>query len=66
MQAKYFLGEVGAASRMKIVVNMTMGSMLAAFAEGMALAEACDLPVQDLLSIVDQVTLRGRNGYVDE
>ena len=49
------MGTVGAASRMKIVVNMTMGAMLAAFSEGMALAEACDLPVGDLLAILDQV-----------
>lgn len=44
---------------MKIVVNMTMGAMLAAFSEGMALAEACDLPVGDLLAILDQVRREG-------
>lgn len=45
---------------MKIVVNMTMGAMLAAFSEGMALAEACDLPVGDLLAILDQVYINAR------
>lgn len=54
-KADYFLGAVGAASRMKIIVNMTMGSMLACFAEGLGLAEASDLPVDTLLAILDQV-----------
>jgi len=52
-KARYFLGTVGAASRMKIVVNMTMGGMLACFAEGLGLAEAADLPLDDLLAILD-------------
>lgn len=30
-KSRYFLGDVGAASRMKIVVNMIMGGMLACF-----------------------------------
>ena len=31
-----------------------MGTMLAAYAEGIGLAQACDLPVEDLLAIIDQ------------
>ena len=53
-KAKYFLGAVGAASRMKIVVNMVMGGMLACFAEGLGLAQAADLPLEDLLAILGQ------------
>ena len=35
----FFLGEVGQAARMKLVVNMIMGGMMAAFCEGMALGQ---------------------------
>jgi glyoxylate/succinic semialdehyde reductase len=34
-----YLGAVGAGARMKLVVNMIMGTMMGAFSEGMALAE---------------------------
>ena len=33
-KASFFLGEVGAGAKMKLVVNMVMGSMMAAFSEG--------------------------------
>jgi glyoxylate/succinic semialdehyde reductase len=38
-KAKFFLGDVGAGANMKLVVNMVMGSMMAAFAEGLVLAD---------------------------
>jgi glyoxylate/succinic semialdehyde reductase len=38
-KASFFLGEVGAGANMKLVVNMIMGSMMVAFAEGLTLAE---------------------------
>ena len=44
-----FLGEVGAGARMKLVVNMVMGSMLAAYSEGFALAEAAGLNLDDVM-----------------
>ena len=47
-KAKFFLGDVGAGAHMKLVVNMVMGSMMAAFAEGLVLA--------------DQVGDKGRRG----
>lgn len=54
-KATYYFGpEVGAASKMKIIVNMIMGVQLNALAEGVALTEACGLPVKDLLSIIEQ------------
>lgn len=37
-KASFFLGEVGAGTRMKLVVNMIMGSMLASLGEGLNLA----------------------------
>mmetsp|Transcript_23594 Transcript_23594/g.76744 ORF Transcript_23594/g.76744 Transcript_23594/m.76744 type:complete len:290 (-) Transcript_23594:120-989(-) len=48
-----FLGEVGAGARMKLVVNMVMGSMMGAFSEGMALCEKASLSQQDLLDVLD-------------
>ena len=48
-----FLGKTGAGARMKLVVNMVMGSMMNAFAEGMALSEAAGLSNGDLLDVLD-------------
>jgi len=48
----YHLGETGAGARMKLVVNMVMGSMMGAFAEGMALAEGAGLKQEDLLDVL--------------
>lgn len=49
----YFLGDVGAGAKMKLVVNMVMGSMMTAFCEGLALADKSDLSQSDLLEILD-------------
>lgn len=48
----HFLGDVGAGTRMKLVVNSIMGAMLAALAEGVALTEATGLDVDDLLEVL--------------
>jgi glyoxylate/succinic semialdehyde reductase len=45
------LGAVGAGARMKLVVNMTMGAMMAAFCEGMSLADKSGLRQEDLLEV---------------
>ena len=50
-KAKFFLGPVGAGSRMKLVVNMIMGAMTGAFAEGLALCDATDLSSNALLQV---------------
>jgi len=50
----YFGVEVGKGSKMKIVVNMVMGVQLNAVAEGVALAEACDLSVGSFLEVLGQ------------
>ena len=38
-KAHFFLGDVGQGAKMKLVVNMIMGSMMTAFAEGLTLSE---------------------------
>lgn len=49
----FFLGsEVGAGAKMKLVINMVMGSMMASFAEGMALADISGLQQKDLLEAI--------------
>eukprot|EP00878_Enallax_costatus_P007206 GHUV01007550.1.p1 GENE.GHUV01007550.1~~GHUV01007550.1.p1 ORF type:complete len:380 (+),score=82.87 GHUV01007550.1:261-1400(+) len=51
-KAKFYLGEVGAGANMKLVVNAIMGTMMAAFAEGMSLAQEMGLEQQDLIDVV--------------
>lgn len=51
-KAKFYLGEVGAGAKMKLVVNMVMGSTMAAFAEGMVLADKSGLKSEDLLEVL--------------
>lgn len=51
-KAKFFLGEVGSGAHMKLVVNMVMGSMMVAFAEGLSLAEKSGLKQQDVIDII--------------
>eukprot|EP01038_Epipyxis_sp_PR26KG_P014445 gene14445-19384_t len=53
-KAKYLFGPVGQGSRVKLVVNMIMGTMMGAFAEGMALGKASDIPLDLLLQVLDQ------------
>ncbi|CAA7402918.1 unnamed protein product [Spirodela intermedia] len=43
VQSKFYLGEVGNGASMKLVVNMIMGSMMAAFSEGLLLGEKIGL-----------------------
>ena len=51
-KASFFLGEVGAGAKMKLIVNSVMGSMMASFAEGLALTEKAALDQETLLKIV--------------
>lgn len=53
-KASVFCGEeVGTATRMKLVVNMVMGTQLAAIAEGMGLADELGLDGADLQSVLE-------------
>uniref|UniRef100_A0A2P2MID9 Glyoxylate/succinic semialdehyde reductase 1 n=1 Tax=Rhizophora mucronata TaxID=61149 RepID=A0A2P2MID9_RHIMU len=49
----FFLGEVGNGAKMKLVVNMIMGSMMNAFSEGLVLAERSGLDPYNLLEVLD-------------
>lgn len=49
----FFLGQVGNGAKMKLVVNMTMGSMMNAFSEGLVLADKSGLAPQTLLDVLD-------------
>ena len=52
-KAKFHFGAVGAGTRMKLVVNMLMGSMMCAFGEGLALCEASGLDRAQLLQVLE-------------
>jgi len=52
-KASFLLGPVGQGTRMKLVVNMIMGSMMGAFAEGISLCESTGLPAEELLKVLD-------------
>ncbi|MFT3736868.1 MAG: NAD(P)-dependent oxidoreductase [Rhodocyclaceae bacterium] len=47
------LGEVGQGARMKLVVNMIMGSMLTAFSEGLSLGMKGNLDGAQILEVLD-------------
>ncbi|XAR58809.1 hypothetical protein NMG60_11014357 [Bertholletia excelsa] len=48
-----FLGLVGNGAKMKLVVNMILGSMMNAFSEGLTLADKSGLNPQTLLDVLD-------------
>ena len=56
-KAKFFLGPVGAGTKMKLCVNMTMGSMLAAYGEGLSLATSSGLDSKQLLEVPSTAAL---------
>jgi len=47
-----YLGETGNGAAMKLVVNMVMGEMMVALAEGLALADKAGLSAGDLLDVL--------------
>ncbi|XP_062144675.1 glyoxylate/succinic semialdehyde reductase 1 [Alnus glutinosa] len=49
----FFLGQVGNGAKMKLVVNMIMGSMMNAFSEGLVLAGESGLDPYTLLDVLD-------------
>jgi len=49
---RLYLGTVGRAARMKLVVNMIMGGMMTSFCEGLALGDKGGLSRQDLLDVL--------------
>lgn len=53
-KASHYLGEIGAGTRMKLAVNMCMGSMLAAMSESVHLAQQTGLNGDQLVEILGQ------------
>mmetsp|Transcript_42197 Transcript_42197/g.82801 ORF Transcript_42197/g.82801 Transcript_42197/m.82801 type:complete len:310 (+) Transcript_42197:85-1014(+) len=54
-KASHFLNEaVGHGTRAKLVVNSLMGTMMAAYSEGLALSEAVGLPAEKMVEIIGQ------------
>jgi len=51
-KASFYLGEVGMGAKMKLVVNMIMGSMMVAFAEGLSLASKSGLEEKDVVEVL--------------
>lgn len=52
-KAAFLFGPVGKGNQMKLIVNMTMGTVMTSFAEGLALCEATDLPTNELLEVLN-------------
>ena len=50
----FFSDKVGAGTRAKLVVNSLMGTMLAAFGEGLALAESVGLDPNTMVEVIGQ------------
>jgi 2-hydroxy-3-oxopropionate reductase len=48
-----YLGETGNGARMKLVINMVMGGMMAIFCEGLALGEKAGLQMADIIDVID-------------
>ncbi len=56
---RLFLGEVGQGARMKLVVNLIMGSMLTALSEGLALGLKGGLDGAEILDVLDAGAMAG-------
>jgi 3-hydroxyisobutyrate dehydrogenase-like beta-hydroxyacid dehydrogenase len=52
-KAKFYFGPAGQGSRVKLVVNMIMGTMMSSLSEGMSLASAANLPLDNILQVLD-------------
>eukprot|EP01064_Diplonema_japonicum_P028650 TRINITY_DN443_c1_g1_i8.p1 TRINITY_DN443_c1_g1~~TRINITY_DN443_c1_g1_i8.p1 ORF type:complete len:308 (+),score=102.49 TRINITY_DN443_c1_g1_i8:58-924(+) len=54
-KATHYYGEkVGAGTKMKLAINMTMGTMMVAVSEGIALAESSDLTAADFMEVLGE------------
>jgi 3-hydroxyisobutyrate dehydrogenase-like beta-hydroxyacid dehydrogenase len=50
----FYFGEVALGAKMKLVINMIMGTMMTAFSEGLSLGEKAGLKMTDIIEILDQ------------
>uniref|UniRef100_T1JPD6 3-hydroxyisobutyrate dehydrogenase n=1 Tax=Strigamia maritima TaxID=126957 RepID=T1JPD6_STRMM len=56
-KSSFYLGDVGNAAKMNLVINVMMGTMLAGLAEGMALADRAGLQQKDVLEVLELSSL---------
>jgi len=54
----FFLGEVGAGARMKLVVNMVMAVNIEALSEGLALGQKAGLKGSDIMAVLEEGALK--------
>ncbi|XP_053400318.1 cytokine-like nuclear factor N-PAC isoform X1 [Mercenaria mercenaria] len=54
----YLGSDPGAATRMKLIINMVMGSVVASLSEGMAMAEKVGLDLEDVAEVLSLGSLR--------
>lgn len=52
-KAKFYFGAIGGGTRVKLAVNMVMGTMLASLGEGLALTSAAGIAPKLLLEVLD-------------
>ncbi|WP_136809941.1 NAD(P)-dependent oxidoreductase [Desulfosediminicola flagellatus] len=50
----YYFSETGQGAQMKLVINMVMGTMMTAFAEGLALGDKIGLKMEDVIDVLAQ------------
>jgi len=50
----FYFGEAGRGAKMKLVINMIMGTMMTAFGEGLSLGEKAGLNMNDIINVLDQ------------
>lgn len=50
----FYFGEVATGAKMKLVINMIMGTMMTAFGEGLSLGEKVGLNMSDIITVLDQ------------
>lgn len=54
----FFLGDVGSATKMNLILHSVKAVAIAGLAEGMALADRAGVPHADLLNILDMTSLQ--------
>lgn len=50
----FYFSEIGQGAQMKLLINMVMGSMMTAFAEGLALGDSIGLQESDVIEVLAQ------------
>jgi 3-hydroxyisobutyrate dehydrogenase-like beta-hydroxyacid dehydrogenase len=53
-KSNYYLGEIGSATKMKIIVNAMLSNFLASLGEGISMTKDCNLSTDILLEVLSQ------------